>query len=497
MDRVPADLYRRWRDESPGWLALRETPPGHPPAERFLQQLWRHQRLKRAALRTLDGRPLTVLHPGFWNREAGPDFRDAVLRFGDEGPVTGDVEIDLSASGWTQHRHHVNPAYARVRLHAIWQASAPSPAMPLPTLVLADALDAPLEELRAWLGREAADPQPAGLLAGRCAPPFTELDDDQLAGLLTQAAGIRLERKASLLRARAREAGWEQALWEGLFTALGYKHNAWPMRRLGELRPQVAAGPADCPASPLTLEARLLGLSGLLPAELPRAGGAAQSHLRALWDVWWRERDAFASFLLPRVLWRLNGVRPANHPQRRLALAAHWLADPGWLGRIERWATASVAPETLLTSLLDQMQPAATDGFWARHWTLRSSALPQPHPLLGAPRGTDLAVNVILPWLWSRADAGQNAALRARLQERYFAWPAAEDNTVLRLARARLWGGARRRLPRTAAMQQGLLQIVRDFCDHTNALCVDCRFPDLLGGLSRTGSGSQAPAASA
>jgi hypothetical protein len=31
-----------------------------------------------------------------------------------------------------------------------------------------------------------------------------------------------------------------------------------------------------------------------------------------------------------------------------------------------------------------------------------------------------------------------------------------------------------------AAAQQGLLQIVRDFCDHSNAICADCRFPELV-----------------
>jgi nucleoid-associated protein YejK len=32
----------------------------------------------------------------------------------------------------------------------------------------------------------------------------------------------------------------------------------------------------------------------------------------------------------------------------------------------------------------------------------------------------------------------------------------------------------------TAAGQQGLLQIVRDFCDHSNAICADCQFPALV-----------------
>jgi hypothetical protein len=35
----------------------------------------------------------------------------------------------------------------------------------------------------------------------------------------------------------------------------------------------------------------------------------------------------------------------------------------------------------------------------------------------------------------------------------------------------------------SAAQQQGLMQIVRDFCEHSNAICADCRFPELVQSL--------------
>ncbi len=153
------------------------------------------------------------------------------------------------------------------------------------------------------------------------------------AGILDAAARVRFQAKAEQFRARARHAGWEQALWEGLFRALGYKHNVWPMQNLAELRPRWLRG-AD-PA--FALQARLLGLSGLLPAELPRAQKSADSYLRRVWDCWWRERDEFGDCILPRAVWKFHGLRPANHPQRRLALAAHWLADKKFVSKIESW----------------------------------------------------------------------------------------------------------------------------------------------------------------
>jgi hypothetical protein len=47
------------------------------------------------------------------------------------------------------------------------------------------------------------------------------------------------------------------------------------------------------------------------------------------------------------------------------------------------------------------------------------------------------------------------------------------------LARQRLLGVARQAFG-GAAEQQGLIQIVRDFCDHSNAVCSNCQFPDLV-----------------
>jgi hypothetical protein len=228
--------------------------------------------------------------------------------------------------------------------------------------------------------------------------------------------------------------------------------------------------------STFALQSRLLGIGGLLPAELN--GASAGGYLRRVWDCWWRERDEFETCLLPRSSWKFHGLRPANHPQRRLALASHWLAAGTLVSRLERWCATAVPEERLLDSLTGALQ-VPRDDYWSWHWTLRSARLLKPQPLLGEKRVTDLAVNVILPWLWTRAAEGRNRELQIEIERRYFAWPPAEDNAVLRLARQRLLGAARK-LPSGAAAQQGLMQIVRDFCDHSNAACDHCQFPELV-----------------
>lgn len=41
------------------------------------------------------GDEIEIIQFGTWNREAGPDFRDAAIRINDNEPVSGCLEIDL------------------------------------------------------------------------------------------------------------------------------------------------------------------------------------------------------------------------------------------------------------------------------------------------------------------------------------------------------------------------------------------------------------------
>ncbi|MBL9127983.1 MAG: DUF2851 family protein, partial [Verrucomicrobiales bacterium] len=472
---LPERPYLAWRNGSEPQLRLGESLRQGAPPERWLQEIWAHQRIQRERLATSDAKPVRILHPGFLNHESGPDFLKAVVQIGTGTPTTGDIEIDLRSSLWRSHGHAQNPAYANVVLHVVWDPPDATP--PLPTLSLRDVLDAPVDELRDWIDGPGELPSP--WIQGRCNSAFRELPPQAVADLLHQAAWVRLQTKARAFAARGRAAGWSQALREGTLRALGYKHNAWPMQRLAETLPHLDPLPPDTRNVRDAWEARLLGLSGLLPAE-PKSGTRA----RQLWDLWWRERDALAPHALPPFVWRLNGVRPANHPQRRLALASAWIADPLWEQRLADWfknvLESPVGDTDPEASLFEALRPEA-DGFWRRHYSLGTRPLPDPVPILGSGRLNDLAVNVVLPWLFARAQSVDDAPTLNRIERLYHGWSAGEDNATLKLARARLFGSDDLPFRKTAAIQQGLLQIVRDFCLHSDATCSQCELPRCLG----------------
>lgn len=208
MFPFPDNLYARWRAQRNLAPALREDESS--PPESLLQAVWRHQRLRREQLTTLDGRTVRILHPGFLSREGGPDFRGAVVQFADEPPVTGDIEVDLQSAGWRAHGHDKNAAFKNVILHVLWKAT-PSPlknATP-PAVVINGKLDAPLAELNLWLNSEESETLPEKL-RGQCSAPLGELAPEKLRGLLWQAAHIRFHSKAAQFQARARHVGWNK-----------------------------------------------------------------------------------------------------------------------------------------------------------------------------------------------------------------------------------------------------------------------------------------------
>jgi hypothetical protein len=167
--------------------------------------------------------------------EGGPDFRGAVLQIGADAPCSGDVEVDLRAGGWRAHGHDRNPNFQKVLLHVIWEdtTDTATPATrsnskkpePHPAILsLKNVLDAPLAELSLSLENESLRSLPESF-RGKCCAPLRGLGEPEVTRLLDQAARVRLETKAAQFRARAKNAGWEQTLWENLFRALGYKHN--------------------------------------------------------------------------------------------------------------------------------------------------------------------------------------------------------------------------------------------------------------------------------
>ena len=400
---------------------------------------------------TTDGREVVITDFGEWNREAGPDFSRATVRLAGR-EFRGPIEVDLEAAGWEQHGHATNPAYQHVVLHVIVRRPArrhfsrTSVHRDVPQVCLADHPGAVPE----WNGLATARP-------GRCVAPLSDLDPAQLAALIAVAARRRLERKAALLGDMLTARGPDAALYEALALTLGYKNNKLPFQLLAQRVPAPLAARARG-------EALLFGLAGFLEKPEPPAG-PARDEISALWRAWWKQRATCTQAILPRGAWHLAGIRPANHPLRRLgALAA--------IAR--RWKTVRAALESGDLARLQQVLGSLEHPFWSYHTTFHSPRRQTPLALLGTDRIREIHANVALP-----------LAVAHGREPVWHELPAGPPNASLRVVAARLFGGPLpRSLPRKLHIHQGLLQIYADFCLRDHGECAQCRFPSLVGRLT-------------
>jgi Protein of unknown function (DUF2851) len=412
---------------------------------------------------TTAGDKIDIVQFGTWNREAGPDFRDAAIRVNGGNPIRGCIEIDLLDRSWETHGHATNPAFEETVLHVFVDRSDREfftrtgsnrsvPQVHIDPADLPDALNVNIPLAR----------------PGRCQAPLKDLPEERVRSVLDAAAQFRLRQKAVCIRHKIDSRGRDEVLFQELATALGYKENKLPFTLITQRLPLklLRENTPD-------IESMLFGMAGFLrAADLDVYKKSTREYVRQLWDRWWPHRDDLQRLILPGKTWRLSSTRPLNHPQRRLAALAILARD--W-PRIQRASgQSSVGTAKHFFQALDHP-------FWNFHYTLTSKATPKKMALIGEARATDILANVLFPF-WLAHDLDPSGSLGKNMWAEYAKLPAQLSNRRLETGATRLFGAdpRRKQFLKTVANQQGLLQIYEDFCMQDNSDCAQCPFPEQL-----------------
>jgi hypothetical protein len=440
--------------------ALFVSPPI--PSELELQTRWFAGDFGKHFVSTAEDK-IDVIQFGTWNREAGPDFRDAAIRINGGEPIRGCIELDLLDRSWETHGHATNPAFDTTVLHVFVKRSDRAfftrtesnrnvPQICIDPASLPEAFTANVPLAR----------------PGRCQAPLKNLPEERFSSVLDAAAQFRLRQKANRIRSKIDAQGRDETLFHEIAAALGYKENKLPFTLLTQrlslrlLRENVE----DC-------EALLFGAAGFLETpDLDIYSKSAREYVRQLWDRWWPHRDGLQRLILTAKTWHISGTRPLNHPQRRLAA----------LGILAReWPRLQRASGKNSVAAANNFFQALKHPFWNFHYTLTSEASPKQMALIGEARVADILANVLFPF-WLAHDGEAPNSPNTRLWTEYATLPSQLSNRRLETAAERLFGNDSRRkwLLRTLAHQQGLLQIYEDFCMHDNSDCDQCPFPEQM-----------------
>ena len=432
------------------------------PSELELQARWFAGDFGREFVSTNDDR-IDIAQFGIWNREAGPDFRDAAIQINGGEPIRGCIEIDLLDRSWESHGHATNPAFEATVLHVFVERSDRAfftrtlsnrnvPQVCIDLTSLPEAFNANIPLAR----------------PGRCQAPLKNLPEERVRSVLDAAAQFRLRQKANRIRNKIAVHGRDETLFQEIATALGYKENKLPFTLLTQRSPLrlLRKNVEDC-------EALLFGTAGFLETpDLDIYKKSAREYVRQLWDRWWPHRDDLQRLILSPKSWHISGTRPLNHPQRRLAALAVLVRE--W-PRLHR-----ASGKSSLAAANDFFQ-ALEHPFWNFHYTLISEPSPKEMALIGESRAADVLANVLFPF-WAAHELKASASVSTQLWTEYAKLPAQLSNRRLETGATRLFGNDPRRQEflRTVAHQQGLLQIYEDFCMQDNSDCAQCPFPEQM-----------------
>lgn len=439
--------------------------------ERHLQAMWFEQKYFRQLI-TISGDPIQVISPGIWNAEAGPDFKKAHLKIGDQ-ELHGDVEIHLQDESWYHHNHHIDERYENVVLHlSLWKSKTPKTLLtlkqrPLISTHLEEKLTIPLARIVQLIDLDLY-PYKKFVGSGRCAQTlFKDLPADDATAFFRDAAINRLERKKKFLEANCEVANQQIAI--GIAMALGYKQNAQAF---------------------LSLYHFLQSQSHLKDA-LFVVGLKAVGFFNAPYSQKWKASEHYQKLLseaeqLPEMTFQqrliLAQIRPFNHPARRLAYLIKLLNDPS-IEHLEtnidsnwqRYWKYSSQKKKLRQVLLDLI-PRYEDSYWNYHYTFETTTKSQFLPLIGEDLQQEILINVILPLLYDRIKSRGNVSEIQYFREFFATLPAGKTSKTRYLIH-RFYGDAPKgKILMKGDTEQGAYQLHRDFCVHYEASCEGCPF---------------------
>lgn len=422
--------------------------------ESFLYFIWQYQYFSRINLTTTDGERIQVIHPGFRNHNAGPDFTNARLLISDVEWV-GTVEMHTRTSDWLVHRHQYDQAYDNVILHIVWQDDTPITGRrvermngtPLPTLELSGRTEPVLLE-RYQLLATSADSIP-------CAGHFRSVSPLRITSMLDKAMLQRLERKAVIVRDLFDSTGgdWEETAYRLLAVTMGFKINADPMGQLSRSVPlKVLLKHRD---NLVQVESLLFGAAGLMDEvekQSDKYTGILEREYRFL-----AAKYSLTDKQMPAHIWKWGRLRPANFPTLRIAQLACLITRNASLFSLFAGTTDA---EMLLEAL--QVTPSA---YWQSHYRFGKKS-EKTVPTLGKSSAVSIIVNTVVPLLAAYAHHRGQPAYIDRAVSLLEQLPPEKNNLTEN------WNTLGLGI-RTAFDSQAAIELYNEFC--TVKKCLNCQ----------------------
>ncbi|HKK41126.1 MAG TPA: DUF2851 family protein [Bacteroidales bacterium] len=367
--------------------------------EEFLHYVWKYSLYYSDRLADHEGNKITVIHPGEYNRDAGPDFFNA--RILAEGTVwAGNVELHVKASQYYHHGHNTDPAYDNVILHVVAENDRKvfnSKGEEILTVAL-DFDPGVYEKYLSLVNN-------SYIIA--CQDDIAKVDKILVQQWLGRLAVERLEDKSSLIDRIFAATGndWEETFYRVLARYFGFRVNREPFEMLSAALPfRIIRKHSD---NLFQLEALLFGVAGMLEEGLFR---------EALHDDYYRKlikefKVLSAKYSLKSLhgwIWKFSRLRPLNFPTIRISQLAAMLSVTG--GLFSRVTEAGNIVE--LRKLFD----VSSSEYWTDHFIFGKKTKPMMKKA-GSQAAAIFLINAVIPVIFVYGKNRGNKALCERALE--------------------------------------------------------------------------------
>jgi len=416
--------------------------------EEFLHYLWKYCLYDKDSLVDNDNVKITVIHPGEYNRDSGPDFFNARIRIGDT-EWAGNVEIHTKSSHFIAHGHNTDHAFDNVILHVVAENDK-------------RVFNARGDEL--FTVQISFDPgyyeryldivnNPATIA---CGEGISKLEKFYIRHWLHSLLIERLQAKSESVMRILSETGndWDETFYRILSRYFGFSVNTEPFELLVSALPfRIIARHSD---NRFQVEALLFGVAGLLDEGLFK---------EAIEDKYYRDlikefRILSAKYSLKPIhgwLWKFSRLRPVNFPTIRISQLAAMLASAGGL-------FSKIIEAEDLDEIRELFNVSASE-YWDNHFVFGRESK-SVIKKTGDQAADIFLINAVIPMIFIYGKFHDNRIMCERALD-FLENVGPESNSVIRE-----WS-SEGVVSESAFYTQALLQLTEEYCRRRR--CLECR----------------------
>lgn len=406
--------------------------------EKLLHFIWQYQIFNSIALTTTQFDRLTILNPGKWNHNQGPDFSMARILINGEQWI-GNIELHVRSSDWHLHHHDQDPNYKNVILHVVWQHDLDNNFIPVlelesrvPSLLLS--------KYQTWSLQNSFI---------SCSGSTGSLDMQIVYPFLKWLNAKRQTQRSKevMILVESLSGDWEEAFWRQLARSFGHKVNADSFERMAENLPYKIL--LRHQHNLKQLEALIFGQAGLLHS------GTGDVYADELYKefIFLRRKYKLRRNVFPLYFLRM---RPINFPTIRLAQLASLIHHhPDLLRTIK-----DLEDQQSIKKLLK----ISAGAYWNTHFRFGEETSFQLKNI-GIGLIEKIMINTIIPFVRAyQSKRGKQQQLQY-LDEWTSEMKSEYNSIVTGFSNIGM-------APRNMEDSQGLLELKKSYCDQLK--CLDC-----------------------